>query len=92
MVCSVNIVDITEIEVSVDDSEVLWIVDDRDIVRVKFGPCEDRAVNLIPILYPFGHLRMIALELSALFVKLSKESSPSKDDSFVFHPSELHKL
>jgi hypothetical protein len=46
-------------------------------------------MNLIPFLHPFYHFGVIFAKFLAEFMKLAEEPSPSPNDSFVFHPSEL---
>ena len=92
MISIINIVDIAEIEISMNDSKMLRIIDDGYIICMKFGVCKDRAMHLIPILYSFGYIWVIFLKHSAKFMQLCEISSPGKDDCLIFHPSELHEF
>ncbi len=92
MISIINIVDIAEIEISMNDSKMLRIIDDSDIICMKFGVCKDGAMDLIPILYSFRYIWVIFLKRSTKFMQLCKISSPGKDDCLIFHPSELHEF
>jgi hypothetical protein len=74
-----------------NDAKVFGILDDCDIIRVQFSIGENRTMDLIPVLNSFSYLGMFYFKLPTGFMELCKESSPSKNDGLVFHPSELGK-
>lgn len=70
---------------------MLGVVNISEVIFMKFCPFQYCAVDLVPFLDPFHHLRMLFSEFFANFMELVEKASPRLYYFFVIHPSKLHK-
>ena len=92
MVLFVEVVNVARIQVSVNDSIVLRVINICDIVLVELSSLQNTAMDFVPFLDSLHDLGVFLSEFFADSVELGEEASPRSYHLFVVHPPKFHEI